>query len=559
MFHYYVLMALIIGLAYPLCIRKPSAPKRAVYVCIVFGFMLLMSALRYGIGNDYFNYRDYFYAIVDDDMGIRSIMDTFGFEPGFALMMKLVSLTGDYLYLNIITALLTIVPAAIIVFKRSRMPWLSAWLYLTVTFFYNSMNFTRQTIAATIILAGYKLCEEKKHIGVIILIAAASLFHTSALIMIPVYIFRLIGPSAKSFGIVGGAGFISFLLSEKIIAFVTEHLLTKYAKYADSVFLQVGLSPVYLIIPTLIAILVCSAYFLGMKKNKGADCAAVFMFCNFFIWLFIVKHFIIERFSLPVYIFILIYIPDSLCFFKEFFSEKFKKRKRYTPPRAARFAFPVLCAAVVLSTGIYNDFCAKEGVHGVFPYKWIYKPNNAITAQKLEDKPRYAYVNASLVDFLYDARLRQTTVVLCVKGGINGKLDLPVCMNLKRLGFKTDLNSLDGKSYIGVVSGGRSVLEKTGSETLTETMSFYDGKYYLSVESGGAGYGDTASLIINNIQFMPDEEGLNFAVFDDEQKKIVTAQSYTVTGYNYTYGHTYAFDSLPYLPAFENDYEPIDE
>lgn len=564
---YYLLMALILGLAYPLCIAKPSKKKNIIYVCIVFGYMLIMSSLRYGLGNDYFHYRTYFYNMLDNNMKIKEVMDSYGLELGYVLLMKLAGfLGGEYLYLNIITALLTVVPAGYVVCRRSKIPWVSAWLYLTITFFYNSMNFTRQTIAASIILLGYKFFEEKKHFGVIAVIAAASVFHTSVLIMIPIYLFSLIKPSAKSLGIIGGCGLLTFIFSKQIIDLVLNSLLTRYSKYADSIYITIGLSPKFLIIPAILAGIVITAYFMGMKdKQNSASMAANFMFYNFLIWLFIVKHFIIERFTLPIYIFALIFVPDALIFFKEYAGEKIapgvRRNSKNTPAGSSgrsaglKKLYPAVTAAVIISTGIYNDFCIGEGVHGVFPYKSILHTYSSVTEEDILDHARMVYVNAELIDFLSYADMRSSTVVLCVKGGINGKLELPYKYYLRKLGFRTDFEALDGKSYIGVVNNGKAIFEKTGEETLTEIMSFYDGKFSIAAVSGGTEYGNIASLMIHDREFMPNEEGFNFAVFDNEMQRIITAQSYTISGHEYTYGHSNGFNGIEFMPGFEEDFK----
>lgn len=100
-----------------------------------------MSSLRYGLGNDYFNYRTYLHNVMDNGLSVIDTVRTTGIEPGYVLLLKLTGLLGgDYLILNTLTALLILVPTAYIIIKYSKMPWISAWLYLTVTFFYNSMN-----------------------------------------------------------------------------------------------------------------------------------------------------------------------------------------------------------------------------------------------------------------------------------------------------------------------------------------------------------------------------------------------------------------------------------
>ncbi|MBQ7782340.1 MAG: EpsG family protein [Oscillospiraceae bacterium] len=550
---YYILMLLILGLAYPLCIKNPSQKKNTLYVCTVFGYMLVMSVLRYGIGNDYFNYRRYLYGMTDNDLTFSQTMDTFGIEPGYVLLMKLTQLLGgDYFILNLITAVLILVPTAYVILRHSKIPWISAWLYLTVTFFYNSLNFTRQSLSVAVIFLGWRFFRDKNHIGAVITVLLASMFHVSALVLIPVYFMSLIKPSAKSLGIIGGGALLCFIFSNQILSFVTTYLLPNYAKYMDTIYLKKGLSPVFLIIPAILLILTLTAYFHGWHSHSSeAPMLTNFIFYNFLIWLFIIKHFIIERFSMPVYIFILLSVPELLEYSKTIRLTEKVKGSHAKPSEQSRLSvylkngkriYPMSAAFIITITFIYNQYCAMDGVHGVFPYRSITMPAGEVTKAKYRDNYRELFVNAEFLEFLGLANGGNYTVLLCVNGGTGDKLELPYQWHLKRLGFETDLTSLDGQSYMGLVSGGKAVFEKTSPDVIEETFSLYGGKLAVSAISGG----NTASLqkagtLIDRKEYMPDSYGLNFAVFDNEQKKIVAAQGYDISDFNYTYHNSSAF------------------
>lgn len=546
---YYILMALILGLAYPMCIRKPSKKKNIIYIAVVFGYMFVMSSLRYGLGNDYFNYRTYLHNVMDNGLSVIDTVRTTGIEPGYVLLLKLTGLLGgDYLILNTITALLILVPTAYIIIKYSKMPWISAWLYLTVTFFYNSLNFTRQSLSVAVIFLGWRFFRDRKHIPAVLIILAAAMFHVSALILLPVYFLSLIKPSAKSLGIIGGAGVLAFIFSRQILSFVTTYILPRYAKYMDTIYLRVGLSWVFLLIPALMMILTLAAYFTGWKdKAPEAQMLANFSFYNFFIWLFIVKHFIIERFTMPIYIFILLAIPEILDCWKSCRLAPDKKVSGikdtiYTLSKGGKRIAPAAAALVIVSTLAYNQFCVGEGVHGVFPYRSIFVPVSGLTDKMLETDYRALYNNADFMQFLGLANKGNYTIVASVNGDTGDMLEFQYRHLLKKLGFETDFRTLDRKSYIGVVSGGKAVFEKTGDEQLTENLSLYGGKISVTITSGGAVTGQpVARIIADGKEYAPNGSGINFAVFDNKLQKIVAAQSYDTSVYTYTYKGTDAF------------------
>ncbi len=558
---YYILMALIIGLAYPLCIRKPSAKKNIIYVSIVFGYMFIMSVFRYGIGNDFYTYRRVFYNFCSSDLSLGERFANRDFELGYTVIMEIVRLLGgDYFVLTLIMALLILLPAAFVIVKYSKMPWLSCWLYLTVTFFYNSLNFTRQSLAVSVILLSWRFIKEKKHWAVILIALAASLFHMSALVFIPIYLLSLIKPSVKLYGIIGAAAVAVYIFSQTILEFVLNKFFSSYAHYLDTIFLQVGLSPVYLVVPAVFAVLAAAAYLTGWKdKSSEAGLLCNLLFYNLLIWLFITKHFILERFTLPIYIFVILSVPEMTEHFKGIrFGGRavrgahFKESKTESDNAAVRFfsyalkngkyLWTVVTAAVLIVTVTYNDFCIHEGVHGVFPYESVFDAATEYTAEQLKTDYRKIFPGKTLQQYLSLINKGNYTTVICVNGDSGDKLDLSAKLLLKKMGVKTDLNKLDGRSYLGVFSGGKAIYEMTSENVIEEKLAICDNSVFITAVSGGLTADMQAGqVIVDDINYTPNMNGLNFAVFDNDLQKIAASQTFDTTTYNYTCTDTTAF------------------
>lgn len=555
---YYILMALIIGFAYPLCVRKPSDKKNIIYVSIVFGYMFLMSVFRYGIGNDYSSYRRAFYNFCQSTQSFKERLAAREFEIGYTFIMEIVKLLGgEYLILNLLMALFILLPTAIVIVKYSKMPWLSCWLYLTVTFFYNSINFTRQTLAASIVLLSYHFIKEKKHWAVVLLILAGSLFHKSVLLVLPIYFFSLIKPSAKLYAAVSAVVAAVYIFSERILNFVVSNFLPSYAVYLDSVFLKKGFSLSYLIVPFLITAFLTLTYFTGWKdKCPEAGILVNFSYFSSVIWLFITKHFILERFSLPIYIFIILSIPEAVRYYKDFRMKgsvkkgaHFKEQPESALRRFLKYAlkngkalFGVITASVLCVTVTYNDFCMRQGVHGVFPYKSVFNAAPQYTDEELEKEYRLVFANRTLQEFFTLVKRWDYTTVIVVNGDAGSTLDIPARIVLKQLGFKTDLNKLEGKSYIGVVSGGKSIYERTSDSVIEEKLAICDNSVFITAVSGGTlAEKQVGMVIIDEENYTPDLNGLNVAIFDNKLKKIAAAKSFDTTTYEYTATNTTAF------------------
>lgn len=110
-------------------------------------------------------------------------------DPGFGsfmILMRVILGDSDKLFFLLIAAFQLICIA--FVFRRySSNYWACIFLFVVSTDYLSWMhNGMRQFIAVTIIMAGFRYMVEKQHIKMILLILLASLFHGSALLMIPI-------------------------------------------------------------------------------------------------------------------------------------------------------------------------------------------------------------------------------------------------------------------------------------------------------------------------------------------------------------------------------------
>lgn len=404
---YYVTLILILGLAYPLCIRKPSQEKKLVYLLATFAFLFFLSATRYEIGNDYFNYIETYKLLKVTPFS--DIFSASSMEPGFLILFKLMAMTGmNNVTMYAFMAILCLAPVFWFIYRYSDNVWLSVWLYVTVTFFYETMNFIRQSLAVGILLLGYPLLRKKKvwaaaaYCGVIL---AAATFHKTALIMAVVLLVCHLPVNKWLYGGYAAVSLVLYFTSEYVLDWVMQFA---YSAYQDTTYLNVGLKPLFLILPSLALILLLCCY--GRMKDRYPDATLVINLTlySFLVWLFITKHMILERFSLYIYIYILIAIPMAVECIKPdpaLISERdrlrdevkaLKTRKsdntKYKPLNAKlmeltdaiqtqRVLYWCLVAAVLIATLWYNIFgmtdgspnsTGHSGFHGVFPYTSLF-------------------------------------------------------------------------------------------------------------------------------------------------------------------------------------------
>lgn len=307
---YLILMAIVLVLAYPLIERKPSIGKKLCYVIVTFAAMYLISIFRYGLGNDYYSYI-YIFRNIQDASGLAIF--NLGYEPAFTVITKLISLfTSNVNVLYAIYALLILVPTAYAIFRYSENIWMSTMMFISLTFFYCSLSFIRQSIAFAVILCAYKYVKERNHFKVLLFIFIACLFHSTVIVMIPIYLIAaFVKPTKITVPIYGVITALVYFLSWPILRLAVL-ILPQYKGYLDLNFITQGYKPVYLIVPAIIAALAIAAHFTGYGKAypKQSSIFTNFAIFNFIIWFIATKHFVIERFSMYIYILMIMFIPS---------------------------------------------------------------------------------------------------------------------------------------------------------------------------------------------------------------------------------------------------------
>jgi transmembrane protein EpsG len=150
---------------------------------VVIASLVTVSGLRRNIGDTYF----YMYTYATQDVTnwdyILSQKDK-GFNI-FQAILK--NISSDPQLLVFVSALITNVLIGIVLYRYSRLFELSIYVYITSGAYMVSMNGIRQYIAAAIFFAATKYLIEGNWKKYSLIVLLASSFHSSALILIPIY------------------------------------------------------------------------------------------------------------------------------------------------------------------------------------------------------------------------------------------------------------------------------------------------------------------------------------------------------------------------------------
>lgn len=150
--------------------------------------LILVSGLRYRVGTDYMAY--YRNRVTDWHVVWNSLV-TFR-EPGIKLLSYLShAVVDDGASLILLSSLITVGLYCWTIYRHHAMYLISMLLYLFLGDWQGSFNGVRQYLAAAILFAGHRFILDRKLWPYCLVVFAASLFHTTAVVMIlPYFLFN---------------------------------------------------------------------------------------------------------------------------------------------------------------------------------------------------------------------------------------------------------------------------------------------------------------------------------------------------------------------------------
>jgi len=155
--------------------------NRFLYIVIYITLLFFGGMRSINVGTDTSNYEDIYNIINSGEEGLKYVLAYV--EPGWVLINYICGqIFDDYRPIIFIGVFLAITPLFICLWKSCKNPFHSIFFYITLYFYYNSFNITRQMIAVSIIIYSiYYLFKGRKgifYIGVF----SAMLFHYSSIL-----------------------------------------------------------------------------------------------------------------------------------------------------------------------------------------------------------------------------------------------------------------------------------------------------------------------------------------------------------------------------------------
>lgn len=324
----------------------PQEKWQYLLAAISFVVLFVFSAFRDGVGTDYKNYELLFYDYLNSgDVVIERL------EPGFKLIFEAVSFFSyDSRLFFVITSFLILFFYFFGFLKYSRSLLLSIFLFVTLYYYFNSLNTVRQFVAMALIFCfSTRYLAERNLSKYLISVAFASLFHLSALVMLPAYwlckkmSFRAVILLFISFPI--------FFLSYDFFSSIIFKIIPSYQLYSDY---ETGSSNAFIIIQMIFLIFVFIAYKYNKNWSKVELVSFNFSLISFFLYILSYKNIMFFRVAVYFGMYLIILVPAVL--------NNVKKN-------SSKVIFYIVCIFLGIVNLVYHLY---QNVSGILPYKIIF-------------------------------------------------------------------------------------------------------------------------------------------------------------------------------------------
>ena len=193
---------------------KPIYYAILVIIIIAVGFRKNLG------GSDYFVYKAYFDAVPPPwDLG------SFHYFVHYRIFYELLNstvkvFTNNFVGVTFVIALFTLTMLFTQSYKYMKYPFFAFSFYIYKTFLYTNLIILRQSIAMMIFFFAIRYIINKKFAKYMITILIASLFHTSALILLPLYFLNRVDFSKYNPFIFVSGGLVLSIISKYILMLI---------------------------------------------------------------------------------------------------------------------------------------------------------------------------------------------------------------------------------------------------------------------------------------------------------------------------------------------------
>lgn len=241
--------------------NKNSKFISKIFLLMSFLSVFIISAIRFGIGTDYFMYKS-IYLTAASGVGPEQLSKLYQVEPGWATLNYLLGLVfknGQTIFIVVALISTICVYKGIIYFDKRINTGFAIFVYLIILYL-PSFNILRQGFALSILMISFKYIEEKKIVKFILILALAMSFHYTAILFLPVYYILNKDIGKVKWIIILACVILVFINYNDLINLIIGlgPYFEKYSKYETQGFIKINKTFLILQIIMLMFIAVCN-------------------------------------------------------------------------------------------------------------------------------------------------------------------------------------------------------------------------------------------------------------------------------------------------------------
>lgn len=294
-------------------------------ICIIYSFILLLCVIIFrntNVGTDYNDYLNAIRRVQTDNMYSS---DEQWLSVGFRLTIKVISMMSfnDSIVPFIVvglTATITLYCFYKAFYELSSYPPLSLYIFISFCLYFQIMNQFRQMFAIAVSFFAYKYID-KSIVKYMLLILIAALFHSSAIIMIPLYFVVKFEINYKIIITYITMSTISLLCYDKILILLSKTTYGStyigWSKYNGSFETSVIINLFVRIILLVISMGVYRR--IVDKKPKSKILYHMIIICTI-LQIFTVFSYIFGRITTYFYVYYILLLPDVIKEYRKFFA-----------------------------------------------------------------------------------------------------------------------------------------------------------------------------------------------------------------------------------------------
>lgn len=146
-------------------------------------------------------------------------------ETGFSVFCSVIKLLGgSFQQMLIISSVFVMASCCIFIYRHSKDVLMSVFIIISFPFFYSSFDIIRHFMAVAFVLLGYQYVIKQQLIRYVLFIVAGSLFHSAALLFLPLYFIGKIKYNGVTILIACFATVVCFFYLDPLAIFVSNLL-----------------------------------------------------------------------------------------------------------------------------------------------------------------------------------------------------------------------------------------------------------------------------------------------------------------------------------------------